>query len=325
MDLEMMKGKWRTGLIIGIFLVILLLFPFLTNKYWIRLFTGIFMYTTLAQATNILMGFSGLVPFGNVVFFGMGAYLTGISMVNWGFPFFVALIFGAAVCSAFASVIGYPILKLKGHYFAIATMGVSEAVKQIATNVKITRGGMGFDLPLISLPVETAYLFFYFLMFLAMMVVTFSAYWISKNRMGYALRAIMSNEEGGKSVGINTAYYKMGAWAISAFFTGIAGGIFAYWYAYIDPPSVFDIGIAVRFIIMLLLGGAGTIIGPFLGAFFIELLTETIWSKFLFLHLGVLGAIIVLVVIFMPKGFVWFYRQRFSLSALLENVRKGKL
>ena len=158
-----------------------------------------------------------------------------------------------------------------------------------------------------------------------MVLVTLASYWISRNRIGYALRAIMSNEEGARSLGINTAYYKLIAWGISAFFTGIAGGIFAYWYAYIDPPSVFDIGIAVRFIIMLLLGGAGTIIGPFLGAFFIELLTETIWSKLLFLHLGVLGAIIILVVIFMPKGFLWFYRQRFSLSALLENVRKGKL
>ena len=204
-------------------------------------------------------------------------------------------------------------------------MGISEAIKQIVTNVKITRGGMGLNLPLIPYDVKTSYFFFYFLMFLAMVVISITAYWISKSRMGYALRAIMSNEEGGKSIGINTSYYKVFAWGISAFFTSIVGGIFAYWYAYIDPPSVFDIGIAVRFIIMLLLGGAGTIIGPFLGAFFIELLSETIWSQLLFLHLGVLGAIIVLVVIFMPKGFLWFYRQRFSLNALLENVRKDKL
>jgi len=304
---------------------VLIIFPFFVAEYWIRIFTGVFMYASLAQATNILMGFSGLVPFGNVVFFGMGAYLTGISMLSWGFPFFVGLIFGAVACSIFAILVGFPILRLKGHYFAIATMGISEAIKQIVTNVKITRGGMGLNLPLIPYDVKTSYFFFYFLMFLAMVVISITAYWISKSRMGYALRAIMSNEEGGKSIGINTSYYKVFAWGISAFFTSIVGGIFAYWYAYIDPPSVFDIGIAVRFIIMLLLGGAGTIIGPFLGAFFIELLSETIWSQLLFLHLGVLGAIIVLVVIFMPKGFLWFYRQRFSLNALLENVRKDKL
>jgi branched-chain amino acid transport system permease protein len=135
----------------------------------------------------------------------------------------------------------------------------------------------------------------------------------------------MYNEEGGRSIGINTSYYKVVAWAISAFFTGLVGGIYAYWYGYIDPPSAFDIVISVRFIIMLLLGGAGTVMGPIIGAFFVELLSETIWSQFLFLHLGVLGAIIIAVVIFMPKGVLWFYRQGFTLSALLENVRKGKL
>jgi branched-chain amino acid transport system permease protein len=178
---------------------------------------------------------------------------------------------------------------------------------------------------LVRLEVNTSYLFFYFLMFSAMILVTLVALWISKNRVGYALRAIMSNEDGAKSIGINTPRYKVFSWAISAFFTGLAGGIFAYWYGYIDPPSVFDIGISVRFIIMILLGGAGTIIGPLLGACFIELLSETVWSQFLSIHLGVLGAIIVLVVIFMPRGFLWFYRQRFSLEALVENVRRGKL
>jgi branched-chain amino acid transport system permease protein len=319
-----MDRKHIHTLILGLAILGIIVFPFLVTQYWIRLFTGIFMYGVLAQATNILMGFSGYVPFGNVVFFGIGAYFTGLAMLNWGFPFFAALLFGAVVCFAFAVAIGHPILKLKGHYFAIATMGVSEAIKQIATNVNITGGGMGYNLPLIPLEVRTAYFFFYFLMFLALVVVSLTAYWISKNRIGYALRAIMANEDGAKSLGINTPYYKVLAWGISAFFTGIAGGIFAYWYGYIDPPSVFDIVIAVRFIIMILLGGVGTIIGPILGAFFVELLTETVWSKFLSLHLGVLGTIIVLVVIFMPRGFVWFYRQRFSLNALLDNVRKGK-
>jgi len=320
-----MTEKSKTILISGAVVLLLIVFPFLVTNYWIRIFTSIFMYATLAQATNILMGFSGLVPFGNVVFFGIGAYFTGIAMLSLGLPFFVALLLGALTCFLVALLFGHPVLKLKGHYFAIATMGISEAVKQIATNLKITQGGMGFTLPIVPLGVNTSYFFFYFLMFVAMIVVTLTAYWISRNQIGYALRAIMSNEDGAKSIGINAPYYKMLAWGISAFFTGLAGGIFAYWYGYIDPPSVFDIGIAVRFIIMILLGGAGTILGPLLGALFIELLSETIWSKFLFIHLGVLGAIIVLVVIFMPKGFLWFYRQRFSLEALFQNVRSGKL
>jgi len=298
-------------------------FPFTVGNYWIRMFTVIFMYGALAQATNILMGFSGLVPFGNVVFFGMGAYITGIAMITWKMPFPAALLLAALSCATFTLIIGHPILKLQGHYFAIATMGISEAIRQMVTNLDFTGGGMGLNLPLPVLGPGRAYYFFYFLMLLMMLAVTGATYLVTRSRLGYALRAVMANEEGGRSLGINTAYYKVLAWAISAFFTGAVGGVFAYWYSYIDPPSVFDISIAVRFIIMILLGGAGTIIGPILGAFFIELLTESIWSKFLSFHLGVLGTVIMLVVIFMPKGFVWWYEQRFSLRALLSNVRKS--
>jgi branched-chain amino acid transport system permease protein len=283
------------------------------------------MYAALAQSTNILMGFSGLVPFGNVVFFGMGAYITGMVMLYWKLPFFAALLTAALSCAAFTLIIGHPILKLQGHYFAIATMGISEAMRQIVSNLEITGGGMGLNLPMVRLGVVKSYYLFYFLMLLVMIVVTVVTYIASRSRIGFALRAIMANEAGARSLGINTAYYKVIGWAISAFFTGAVGGIFAYWYSYIDPSSVFDIVIAVRFIIMILLGGAGTIIGPIIGAFFIELLTESVWSKFLSFHLGVLGTIIVLIVIFMPKGFVWWYRQRFSLHALLSNVRKSSI
>ena len=320
-----MSQKTKHAILLSVVLLAFILCPFLVTKYWIRVLTGILMYAALAQATNIVMGFSGLVPFGNVVFFGLGAYFTGFFMVSVHVPFLVALVIGALISSALAMMIGHPILKLRGHYFAIATMGISEAVKQIATNVEITGGGMGYNLPLVPFSVTVAYYFFYFLMFLVVVSVTFTTYWVSRNRIGYALRTVMYNEEGGRSIGINTSYYKVVAWAISAFFTALVGGIYAYWYGYIDPPTAFDIVISVRFIIMLLLGGAGTIFGPILGAFLIELLSETIWSQFLYLHLGILGAVIVLVVIFMPKGVMWFYGQRFSLNALLENVRTGKI
>jgi branched-chain amino acid transport system permease protein len=323
--MNMIKKHRSAMVLFSLVLLGLIAGPFLISQYWMRVLTGIFMYAALAQATNIVMGYSGLVPFGNVVFFGMGAYFTGFFMITAHLPFFVALVLGALVSSAFAALIGHPILKLKGHYFAIATMGVSEAAKQIASNVEITGGGMGYNLPLIPLGVTESYYFFYFLMLMLVICVTVTAYWVSRNRIGYALRTVMYNEEGGQSLGINTAYYKVVAWGISAFFTALVGGVYAYWYGYIDPPTAFDIVISVRFIIMIMLGGAGTILGPILGAFFVELLSETIWSQFLYLHLGILGGIIILVVIFMPKGVMWFYSQRFSLNALLENVRTGKL
>lgn len=309
-------------LLIGLTFVVI---PFLVGHYWTRLLTSVFMFGIVAQATNLLMGFCGLVPFGNVVFFGIGAYVTAIAMGDFGVPFFAALIAAAVACAALAAIIGFPILRLKGHYFAIATMGVSEAVRQLVPNLEFTGGGQGYNVPLIPLSIDASYYFFYFLMFSIMVLATLTAYWISKNRIGYALKAIMYNEEGARSIGINTTIYKVMTWAVSAFIIGITGGVFAYWHGYVDAPGVFDLGFSVKFIIMLLLGGAGTIMGPILGAFIVELLSEIVWSQFLFLHLSILGGIIVAVVIFMPKGFLWFYRQRFSLDALLENVRKGKV
>ena len=107
-----MIERRKNILLFGILILVLILFPFLASNYWIRLFTGIFMYGTLAQATNILMGFSGLVPFGNVVFFGIGAYFTGIAMLSLGFPFFIALVLGASVCFVFGFVVVLLVLKL---------------------------------------------------------------------------------------------------------------------------------------------------------------------------------------------------------------------
>ena len=273
----------------------------------------------------MIMGFSGLVPFGNVVFFGIGAYITAIWLVN-GLPFFAGILVSGTVCFLFTLAIGHPILKMKGHYFAVATFGISEAIKQITTNLSITGGGGGINLPVLNWAnVNHVNWFFYYLMLVIVAVTVVVTFFISKGRLGYALRAYRANEDGAKSIGINTPLCLMIAWGLSALFMGLVGGVYGYWMTFIDPPSAFDVGIAVKFIIMVLVGGAGSIFGPVLGAFFIELISELAWSKFLNVHSTVLGIIIVFVIIFMPRGFTWFYRKGFTLDALLENVREGKL
>jgi branched-chain amino acid transport system permease protein len=312
-------------LIIVLILAVLILIPFYASGYWVRVFTHIFMYAIMAEATNIIMGTTGQIPFGNVAFFAMGGYVTGILMVN-GIPFFLSLLVGAVLCSLVTLAIGHPILKMKAHYFAIATMGFSEAMKHVAANLEITGGGAGLTLPQLYLTnVHHVYLFFYFLMLLILVTTVIVTFFVFNSPLGYGLRAIGINEEGAISIGVNTPLFKMIAWALSAFFTGLAGGVYAYWMTYIEPVGVFDLLISVKFIIMTLLGGSGTIFGPLLGALFIEFISEVVWSEFLVFHLTILGTIIVLVIIFMPRGFVWFYRRGFTLSALLENVREGKV
>jgi branched-chain amino acid transport system permease protein len=125
--------------------------------------------------------------------------------------------------------------------------------------------------------------------------------------------------------GIQTTYYKIVAWAISAFFTGLIGGVYAYWFTFIEPANVFDIMIAVKAFVMMMLGGAGTVLGPVLGATVLELVSELVWGEFLTLHLMIFGGIIILVILFIPSGIVEVIRKRYSLSALISNLKERSI
>jgi branched-chain amino acid transport system permease protein len=309
------------GMSAGIFLA---LCPFFLSAYWMRILTNVFMFAILSQAINIISGYTGYPAFGNVVFFGLGAYSTGVMMVKFHTSFAVTIPMGIAVCLLFTLIFGLPVLRLKGHYFAIATLGLNEATRAVVDNLTgLTGGGMGLSLPLPPWTVETTARFFYFVMFGAMVMIVLAIYVLSTSRLGYACRSIRADEDAAKSMGINTTIYKTMAWMMSAAFTGVAGSVYAYWMSYIEPSAVFDMTIAIKSFVMFLLGGAGTIIGPILGAFFIELIATFAWSHLLNYHLGALGIIIMIIVILMPRGFVLFLRNRFYLH-MVADTHKGK-
>ncbi|MBW2203929.1 MAG: branched-chain amino acid ABC transporter permease, partial [Deltaproteobacteria bacterium] len=288
--------------------------PFFLSAYWLRILTNIFMFAILSQAINIISGYTGYPAFGNVVFFGLGAYSTGVLMVKFHTSFAITIPIGIAVCLLFTLLFGIPVLRLKGHYFAIATLGLNEATRAIVDNLTgLTGGGMGLSLPLPPGNIEAIARFFYFILFGTMVMTILATYVLSISRFGYACRSIRADEEVAKSLGINTTRYKTIAWMVSAAFTGIAGSVYAYWMSYIEPSAVFDMTIAIKSFVMFLLGGAGTIIGPVLGAFFIELISTFAWGHLLNYHIGALGVIIILVVILMPRGFILFLQDRFSL------------
>jgi branched-chain amino acid transport system permease protein len=161
----------------------------------------------------------------------------------------------------------------------------------------------------------------YFIMFGLLAFTVLVNYGIARSRLGYALRAIRENEGAAEASGIYAPRCKIVAWAISAFITGITGGVFAYWFSFIEPATVFDIMIAVKAFVMMMLGGAGTVLGPVLGAFLIELISETVWGKFLTVHMMILGVIMVAIVILMPRGILELFRKKFSLAALWNNIK----
>ena len=299
--------------------------PFFLGAYWLRILTNIFMFAILSQAINIISGYTGYPAFGNVVFFGLGAYSTGVLMVKFHTSFAITIPIGIAVCLLFTLLFGIPVLRLKGHYFAIATLGLNEATRAIVDNLTgLTGGGMGLSLPLPPGNIEATAMFFYFVLFGTMVMIVLATYVMSISRFGYACRSIRADEEVAKSLGINTTRYKTIAWMVSAAFTGVAGSVYAYWMSYIEPSAVFDMTIAIKSFVMFLLGGAGTIIGPVLGAFFIELIATFAWGHLLNYHIGALGVIIILVVILMPRGFMLFLQDRFSLHMFTNTIKAKK-
>jgi branched-chain amino acid transport system permease protein len=304
--------------------IALLLAPFMVGNYWIRVLTTMFMFAVLASATNIIAGYTGYPAFGNVVFFGLGAYTTGLAMMKFGAQFWIGLALGALICCLYAVVLGFPVLRLRGHYFAIATLGMNEATRAIVENVGFTGGGMGLSLPIQRGDVDVLNRYFYFVMLGLLFAAVGTTYCLTRTRLGYGCRAIRFDEEAAASCGVPTTRFKVVAWMLSAVLTGMAGAAYANWVGYIEPPAVFDMSIAVKMFVMMLLGGAATVFGPLLGAFLVELVGLIAWSHFLNYHTAALGVIVIAVVIFAPGGLMSL-RRGLSVRLLLDNVRASRL
>ena len=310
----------------GLAFLLCVAFPFLTTGFWIRLLSHIFLYAILAQGLNIIAGFTGYAAFGNMIFFGLGAYTTGVLMVKAGFPFFPSFLAAGIMGIVVAILIGMPLLRLRGHYFALASLGAAEATRQILDNLTgLTGGAMGLTLPQMAGKPEQVNMNFYYLI-LSLLIFSFAiTYTISKHRLGYAFKAIRANEEAADTMGINTTYYKIVAWAVSGLFTGMAGGIYVYWFTFMEPESVFDVVIVVKLFVILLLGGAGTVMGPLYGALIFEGISEIVWSRFLNLHLGILGVLVILIVFFIPNGLIDMVRKGFRWKSIMDTLREEKV
>jgi branched-chain amino acid transport system permease protein len=294
----------------------MLVAPAFFSGYGLHLLTDIYMYAVVAQGLNVIVGFAGYHAFGNAVFFGIGAYTSGVA-ITLGMPFPAAFLLAVLVSMAFAAVLGWPLLRLKGHYFAIATVALNMAMYDVLINLGgVTGGSQGLPLPLGDLTPEEANRLMYFLMLGTMLLSVLIVAWLRRAPLGYALRALRDSETGAEVMGINTTRAKIMAWAISAGMTGAVGGLWGYWINFIEPGTAFDIGISVNGYVMMLLGGIGSVLGPVIGAFFLQVFSTLIWGQFAKAHLLVLGVLIIAVVMLMPEGMlhyvqrVWRWRAR---------------
>jgi branched-chain amino acid transport system permease protein len=302
--------------------VMLIAAGFVLNGYWLRTLTEVFLVATIAQSINIIAGFTGYAAFGQVVFFGLGNYTLAIAMTSLHAPFLAGAALGSVVCASFAMVCGAPLFRLKGHYFAIATLGLNEAVKAVVNNwSSLTGGGSGISLPLpAGNDIGNAQAFYG--AFLMLMWASIATVWLlGRTRFGYACRAIRADEDAAASTGVNPLFYKTGAWMVSAVLAGWAGSLYAYWQSYIEPGVAFDIDISVKGFVVLLLGGAGSVFGPIVAAFGFQIVSTVTWGYLLTFHLGTMGILIMLTVLLLPQRYTWSERRRAVVAGLL-SVRQ---
>ncbi len=302
-----MKWVALAGLAVGI--VLLALYPLVATGYEVRFMLQLFMWVALAQSWNLISGLTGYVSFGHVAFFGTGAYAAAILVTSHGWHWVPASMVGGVAAVVLALIIGYPCLRLKGPYFAIATLGLNEVMRVLVSYFDgLTGGGLGISLPSLNLSGQI-----YYAMGFAALAVTAAAYFIITSRVGLRFMTIREDEVAAEAMGINTARYKLYAFLLSAFIPGVVGGFFAQDTGYIEPISVFPLLTTITMIVMVLFGGKGTIWGPVLGAVVLFVFQEMVWARFMYVHQILFGALIVIVVLLMPKGILGMLQQRYRL------------
>jgi branched-chain amino acid transport system permease protein len=288
--------------IFALWVLALVTTPLWASNYILRLATMIAMFTALTLSWNFIGGFAGYPSFSTAAFFGLGCYAGALSQRS-GVPMVLAWGVATVVVGAFAGALGAIILRLRGHYFAIGSIGVVEVVRLIVSSWgSLTGGGDGLNLPLLTGGPDEVARIFLLVMTVIMVAVFVLTVVVDRNRLGFGLRCIQQNEDAANMVGVDTTRYKVVAYILSALFCGTVGAAYASWAGYIDPNDSFSIIMTIKVPVMCLLGGPGTVLGPVVGTAAFTLLEEVFWANFLDYNRAILGAVIVVLIFFLPGG-----------------------
>ncbi|TVQ55341.1 MAG: branched-chain amino acid ABC transporter permease [Rhodobacteraceae bacterium] len=282
--------------------VILATTPLFAENYIVRTAIMIAMYSALALSWNIIGGFTGYPSFATVAFFGVGCYVGGIAQ-RAGVPMALAWAIATVAVGAMAAALGAIILRLKGHYFAIGSIAIVEVCRLVISSWRsVTGGGDGLNVPLLRWHPDAVAQFFLLVMIGIMLAAFVMNALVDRHRLGFGLKCIRQNEDAADMVGVDTTRYKIVGFTLSALLCGTVGAAYASWVGYIDPTDSFQILMTVKVPVMALMGGAGTVLGPALGAAAFVILEEIFWANFLEWNRAILGAIIVALIFFLPGG-----------------------
>jgi branched-chain amino acid transport system permease protein len=256
----------------AIFVIFCLVFPWVTKGSFAQaVMIQFLIFCLYGLGWNLIGGYGGQVALGQAKNVGMSAYTVAVLMVWWDVPFWFSTPLGVIIATVESFILGYFLLRLKGHYFAIATICVSLVWQQLFINWELIGGARGVELPLKETPnfiymQFTSPIYYHYFAFVLVMGAILFMNWFRKSRLGYQLRAISSNEDVAESLGINIHWVKVKAYCITGVFAGMGGAFYAVYYNYIDPFSVMHLELSIMIALMTMIGGAGSIWGPIIGA-----------------------------------------------------------
>ena len=303
----------RRAAAVAVVAVLMMTPPFLTsNQFLLHLAITVLLWTLLGVSWNLLGGFAGQVSFGHATFFGVGAYATMILYLRLGLAPWYGMALGGAASMLVSLPIGLICFRLRGPYFSLSTLAVAEIVRLVALNWDaLTNGPVGLLITALP-PVRLGGRMldweskapFYFIIAALAALAMLATWRLSRARLGAYLLAIREDEDAAESVGIDTVRAKVLTLALSAFFTGLAGGFYGLYFRYVDPDAVFPIALSVEMVFIAVVGGLATVIGPVIGAVFLTTLGELFRERFQVGHLIFYGLFMMLAIRYLPEG-IW--------------------
>lgn len=312
--------QWRNP---GLWLALVLtaaigVWPVIAGRAYARevAFT-ILMSVTLASSLNILLGYTGYVSFGHIVFFGLGGYVGFYLLSVYNAPLYVAVLGGATSAGLLAFLLGKAILRLRGAYFALATIGINEAARAFIKNFEPFGGPIGMRLKFnvynaYGGPDQALWIAYAGLVALTLAVIL-ASFLVKSSRFGLGLMAIRENEDAAEVMGVNAPNAKTWAYVLSAIFPGMAGVLFFFKNGNIEPVDAFRLHQSIETIVMVMLGGQGLVLGPLVGSAVYQRLRGILLVSPLFknIQLAVAGVLLLVIILFVPAGLVGWLRGRF--------------
>jgi branched-chain amino acid transport system permease protein len=314
------KQMAAAGAVLAFFIVL----PLVSSPFGQHVMILTFLFAMCGVAWNVMGGYAGMFSFGQASFFGIGAYTSSFLLLTFRVSPWIGLAAGGIISSLLAAAIGYPCSKLRGHYFAIASIAFAEIVRIVFTNWQLVGAAEGLTIPMLKESLahfmfHSSKLPYYYIILAFLLLAVAVCHWVSTSKMGYYFRAIKESHEIAQVLGIDVVRYRLYAIMISAFLTSMAGTFYAQYILYIDPDSVMILPISVQIVLVAMLGGASTVLGPVVGAAVLVPLSEysRAWLgyKGTGMDMIIYGTLITVISMYQPDG-VW--------GAITNRIRRSK-